>query len=52
VRAANGRAAHTRQAEMADLAFADQLLHRPGDFLDGHRGIDAMLIMQIDMIGP
>src|SRR5688500_5577894 len=35
---------------MTDFAFADQLLDRGGNFLDGHRWIDAMLIEQIDVI--
>src|SRR5687768_7358292 len=44
MRAANGCAPRTGQAEMTDLALADQRLDRPGHVLDGHRGIDAMLI--------
>jgi hypothetical protein len=40
--------ARFRKAEMPDLAFLDQALHRSGDIFDGHDGIDAVLIEQID----
>ncbi|MNH03727.1 hypothetical protein D3C79_629980 [compost metagenome] len=37
-----------RQAEVFDLALGNQLFHRAGDLFNGHLGIDAMLIEQID----
>ena len=39
-------------AEMPDLALMDQLLDRTGDILDGHVGIDSMLIEEVDAIRP
>ncbi len=40
------------QAEMLDLALLDQVLDRAGHVLDRHVGIDAVLIEQIDAVGP
>ena len=37
-----------RQPDMLHLPLRDQFLHRAGDFLDRRRGIDPMLIEQID----
>ncbi|MNR50242.1 hypothetical protein D3C85_1697330 [compost metagenome] len=36
---------------MQDLALGHQVLHRPGDVLDRHLGIDAVLIQQVDAVG-
>ena len=51
VRAADRLHAGFGQAEVLDLAFADQVLHRARDVLDRHVRIDAVLIEQIDAIG-
>ena len=37
---------------MLDLALRDQVLHRAGDVLDRHIGIDPMLIEEIDRLDP
>lgn len=37
------------QADMADLAFADQIRHRAHDVFDRHLRIDPMLIIKIDL---
>ena len=37
---------------MLDLAFGDQVLDRAGDILDRHVRIDAVLIEEIDAVGP
>jgi hypothetical protein len=37
-----------RQAEMADLALLDQPRHPANRLLDRHRGIDAMLVVEVD----
>src|SRR5206468_2808852 len=50
--AANGAHAGFGQAEVFYLAGLDQVLHSPGNVLDGHAGVDAMLIEQVDDIGP
>jgi hypothetical protein len=52
VRAANRLRAGFRQAEMSDLAFADEVFHRAGDVLDRHVRIHAMLVEEIDAVGP
>jgi hypothetical protein len=43
---------HSRfgKAEVLHLALLDQLLHRARHIFDGHVGIDAMLIEQVDDI--
>ena len=41
-----------RQAEVPDLALLDQVLHRAGDILDRHVGVDAVLIEEVDDVGP
>ncbi len=51
VRPPDGRCAGLGEAEMPDLALLDQLLHRAGDILDRHVGIDAVLVEQIDDVG-
>ena len=40
------------KAEVLDLALVYQLLDRPRHILDRHVRVDAVLIEQIDMIGP
>ncbi len=52
VRAADGLRAGLGQAEMPDLAFADQILHRARHVLDRHVRVDAVLVEQIDDVGP
>src|SRR5829696_5589789 len=39
------------KAEVLDLAFLDQLLHRAGNVFDRHARIDAVLIEEIDAVG-
>ena len=51
VGAPEGLRARLRQAEMPDLAVGDQLLYCPGDVLDGHVRVDAVLVKQVDPIG-
>jgi hypothetical protein len=41
-----------RQPEMLDLSRSDQILDRAGDVLDRHVRIDAVLVEQVDAIGP
>ena len=36
---------------MKDLALGDEVLHRARDLLDGHSGINPMLVEQIDAVG-
>src|SRR6266571_6673259 len=43
--------ARLRQAEVLDLAFADELLHGTGDVLDRHIGVDAVLVEEVDALG-
>lgn len=45
---------HSRleETEVPELPGLDQLLHRPGDILDRHLGIDAMLIEEVDGLDP
>ncbi len=49
-RAANGVRRRFGQAQMTHFAGLDQLGHRADGFFDGHAWIDAMLVIQIDMI--
>jgi len=44
--------ARLRQAEVPDLAFADQLLDGAGNVFDRHVRINTVLIEQIDVVGP
>src|SRR5579871_4005932 len=37
---------------MTHLTFLDQVFDRTGDVLDGYLGVDAVLVEQIDPIGP
>ena len=39
-----------RQAEVADLAFGDELGHRSDGVLDGHLGVDAVLVVEVDVV--
>ena len=39
-----------RQAEVLDLALLNQFLHRAGHIFDGHLGVNAVLIEQIDRV--
>ena len=48
MRAADGLCPGLRHAEVLYLAFLDQVLHCSGNVFDGHFGIDAVLIEQID----
>src|SRR5271166_2146726 len=41
-----------REAEVPHLALLDKIFHSAGGFFDGHVGIDAVLIEQVDHIGP
>jgi hypothetical protein len=41
-----------RESEVQHLAFLDQLLHSPRDVLDRDVRIEAMLIEQVDPVGP
>lgn len=40
------------ETEMLDLARPDQILYRSGDVLDGHIRIDAILVQQVEGVGP
>ena len=40
------------QAEMLDLALPDQVLHGARDVFDRNVRVDAVLIEQVDDIGP
>src|ERR1700683_312339 len=48
MRAANGLDACFGKAEMLDLTFVNQILHRSRYFFDGHVRVNSMLIEQID----
>jgi len=39
------------EAEVLDLAFPDQFLHRPRDLLDRHVRVDAVLVEEVDAVG-
>lgn len=52
MRAANGFRAGLRQAEEANLALLDQVFDNVGDLFHRHFGIDAVLVQEIDVIGP
>ena len=49
--AADGLRAGLGQAEVLDLAFPDQVLHRARDVLDRHVRVDAVLVEQVDGVG-
>jgi hypothetical protein len=52
MRTPDGLHAGFRKPEMPDLAFPDQVLYRSRDILDRHIRVDAVLIEQIDGLGP
>ena len=52
VRAADRLHARLGEAEVPDLARLDQLLHRAGDVLDRDARVDAVLVEQVDRVGP
>ena len=39
------------QPEVGDLAGVDELLDRAGDVLDGHGRVDAVLVVEVDVVG-
>ena len=41
-----------RQTEVQHFAGVDQFSHRASHVLDRHLGVDAVLVVQIDMVGP
>jgi len=47
---ADGCATGLGQAEVPDLSLPDEIVHGAGDVLDGHVGIDAMLVQEVDRI--
>ncbi len=50
VRAANGGCGRFRQPEEAHLALLDQARHCAHGVFDGHIGVDAVLVVQVDML--
>ncbi len=48
VRAADGARGSLGQSEVADFSGAHQLGHRAHCFFDGHGGIDAVLVIQVN----
>ena len=52
VRATNGLRARLRKAEVQHLPGLDQILDGAGHVFDWHGEIDAVLIVEIDAIGP
>ena len=52
MRTANCLDSGLRQAEVFDLTLRNQFLHRSGHSLDRHLRIDAVLIEEINAIGP
>ena len=50
MRAADGADARLREAEVPDLALADQVADGPGHLLDRHVGIDAVLVVEVDRL--
>jgi hypothetical protein len=52
VGAADIRGAGFGQAEIADFAGGDEFGDGAGDILDRHGTVDAVLIEQVDVIGP
>ena len=51
VRAADRLLARLGESEEADLALAHELGHGAHHVLDGHGGIDAVLIEEVDVVG-
>lgn len=52
VGAADGAGGRLGQAEVPDLAGVDEFADGAGDFLDSHVGVDAMLVVEVDVVGP
>src|SRR5215213_7623021 len=52
VGAADGVRPGLGQAEVGDLPGVDQVLHSAGDVLERHLGVDAVLVQQVDPVGP
>src|SRR5271165_1598704 len=52
MRSADGASSCLRQSEMLNLTGGDQVLYRAGYILDRYPGIDAVLIEQVDPVGP
>ena len=50
--AADGFRARLGEAEVQNLALLDEVFHRAGDVLDRHGRIDAVLVVEIDAVGP
>jgi hypothetical protein len=40
------------EADVEDLALLDQLGHRPHGLLDLHLGVDPVLVVQVNVVGP
>jgi hypothetical protein len=51
VSTADGTHAGLREPEVADLARLDELLDGAGDVLDGDRGVDPVLVEEVDAVG-
>ena len=49
--AADGFGAGFGEAEVFDLAFGDEVLHCACHVFDGHVGVNAMLVEQVDDVG-
>ncbi len=52
VGAADRRGARLGEPEVADLARGDELRHRAHGLLDGGRGVHAVLVVEVDVVGP
>lgn len=52
VRTADGLGARLREAEVQNLPSLDQIFDRAGHVLNWHGEIDAVLIVEIDAVGP
>src|SRR5271166_2855625 len=50
MRPPHGLRAGFGQPEIFDLAFRNKVLHRAGDVLDRHVGVDAMLVEEVDTV--
>jgi hypothetical protein len=49
--AADGSCSGLGEAEVADLAGLDEVFDCPGDVFNGHIGVDAMLVEEVDDAG-
>jgi hypothetical protein len=47
---ADGVGSGLRESQVADLARLDELGHGPDRLLDGHGGIDAVLVVEVDVV--